>query len=228
MVMQIDVISLFPKMFESPFAESIIGRAVKKKKAKLRFHSLRDWALDSYGTVDDKPFGGGEGMVLRIEPIDQAITDIKKKYWKKMKSGRVIALSAKGRKYKQEMAENLAKFDGLILICGHYEGFDQRILDHLVDEVISIGDFVMTGGEIGAMVVIDSVVRLIPGVLGKDASSFNDSFSKSIDRLRQFGRYTRPSEYKGWHVPEVLLSGNPKKIKEWQKQELDKSGGNKN
>lgn len=226
--MQIDVITLFPEMFVSPFAESIIGRAVKKGKVKLRFHNLRDWALDSYGTVDDKPFGGGEGMVLRIEPIERAIEEIKKKYWKKIRNGRVVALSAKGKKYKQEIAENFSKFDGLILICGHYEGFDQRVLDHLVDEVISIGDFIMTGGEIGAMAVIDSIVRLLPGVLGKDKSSTNDSFSESIDRLKQYGRYTRPSEYKGWKVPEVLLSGDPKKIGQWQKDELEKSNGNEN
>jgi len=226
--MQIDVITLFPKMFESPFEESIIARAVRNKKVKLRFHNLRDWALDSYGTVDDKPFGGGEGMVLRVEPIDKAVTAIKKKYWKKVKNGRVIALTAKGKNYKQEIAENLAKFDGLILICGHYEGFDQRILDHLVDEIISVGDFVMTGGEIGAMAVIDSVVRLLPGVLGKDASSTNDSFSESLNRKIQYGRYTRPQDHKGWTVPEELISGNPKKIKAWQEKELEESGSDEN
>jgi len=214
-------------MFKSPFGESIIGRAIKNKKVKIRFHNLRDWALDSYGTVDDKAFGGGAGMVLRIEPIDQAIADIKKRYWKKIKNGRVIAMSAKGKTYKQEMAENFVKFDGLLIICGHYEGFDQRILDHLVDDVVSIGDFVMTGGEIGAMALIDSVVRLLPGVLGKDESSDNDSFSKSIGRKIQYGRYTRPQEYRGWIVPEELLSGNPKIIDKWQKRQLEnKSGGN--
>ena len=223
--MQIDVLTLFPDMFKSAFGESIIGRAIKNKKVKLRFHNLRNWALDSYGTVDDKAFGGGAGMVLRIEPIDQAITDIKKKYWKKVRRGRVIAMSAKGKIYKQEMAENFVKFDGLLIICGHYEGFDQRILDHLVDDVISVGEFVMTGGEIGAMAVIDSVVRLLPGVLGKDKSSANDSFSKSIDRKIQYGRYTRPQEYKGWSVPQELLSGNPKTIEKWQKEELENKGG---
>jgi len=217
--MRVDVVTLFPDMFKSPFAESIVGRAVKNKKIILKFHNLRDWALDSYGTVDDKPFGGGEGMVLRIEPIDQAIADIKKKYWKGNK-GLVIAMSAKGEIYKQNIAEDLSKIENIIILCGHYEGFDQRILDNLVDKVISIGDYILTGGEIPAMVVIDSIARLISGVLGKDESSQNDSFSKSIGRKKQYARFTRPREYNGWKVPEVLLSGDPKKIKEWEKEEL--------
>jgi len=194
--MRVDVVTLFPDMFKSPFAESIVGRAVKNKKIILKFHNLRDWALDSYGTVDDKPFGGGEGMVLRIEPIDQAIADIKKKYWKGNK-GLVIAMSAKGEIYKQNIAEDLSKIENIIILCGHYEGFDQRILDNLVDKVISIGDYILTGGEIPAMVVIDSIARLISGVLGKDESSQNDSFSKSIGRKKQYARFTRPREYNG-------------------------------
>lgn len=218
--MQIDVVTLFPKMFESPFGESIIARAIRNKIVKLRFHNLRDWALDSYGTVDDKVFGGSDGMVLRVEPIDRAIKDIKKKYWRKIKKGKVVALSAKGKIYKQEMAENMANLNRLILICGHYEGFDQRILDHLVDEVISVGRFVMTGGEIGAMAIIDSVVRLMPGVLGKDESSQNDSYSLSLGRQKQYGRFTRPQEYKGWKVPCELVSGDPKKIDKWQQKDL--------
>lgn len=217
--MRIDVVTLFPDMFESPFAQSIVGRAVKNKKVILKFHNLRDWALDSYGTVDDKPFGGGEGMVLRIEPIDQAIKDIKKKYWKG-KKGLVVAMSAKGETYRQSITEDLSKTENLIILCGHYEGFDQRILDNLVDKVISIGDYIMTGGEIPTMVVIDSVTRLIPGVLGKDESSQNDSYSASIGRKIQYARFTRPREYNGWKVPEVLLSGDPKKIREWEKKEL--------
>lgn len=217
--MRLDVVTLFPAMFESPFAESIVGRAVKNKKIILKFHNLRDWALDSYGTVDDRPFGGGVGMVLRIEPIDKAIKDIKKKYWKS-KKGIVVAMSAKGETYKQSMAEDLSKNENIIILCGHYEGFDQRILDNLVDKVISIGDYIMTGGEIPAMAVIDSITRLIPGVLGKDQSSQNDSYSESIGRKKQFARFTRPQEYKGWKVPEVLLSGDPKKIKEWKVKNL--------
>ena len=217
--MRIDVVTLFPDMFKSPFAQSIVGRAVKNKKVVLKFHNLRDWALDSYGTVDDKPFGGGEGMVLMIEPIDSAIKDIKKKYWKGEK-GLILAMSAKGETYKQSMAEDLGKVKNIIILCGHYEGFDQRILDNLVDKVISIGDYILTGGEIPAMVVIDSVTRLISGVLGKDESSQNDSFSQSIDRKIQYARFTRPREYNGWKVPEVLLSGDPKKIKEWQDKNL--------
>ncbi len=217
--MQIDVITLFPDMFKSPFEESIVSRAVKNKKVSLRFHNLRDWAMDSYGTVDDKPFGGGPGMVLMIEPIDRAITDIKKKYWDG-KKGLVVAMSAKGKTYKQETAEKIRKIDNIIILCGHYEGFDQRILDNLVDMVISIGNYILTGGELASMILIDSVVRLLPGVLGKDESSLNDSYSKSIGRLKQFGRFTRPQEYKDWKVPSELVSGDPKKIAKWEKENL--------
>lgn len=217
--MQIDVVTLFPKMFQSPFDESIVARAIKNKKVILRFHNLRDWAIDSYGTVDGKPFGGGPGMVLMVGPIDKALCEIKAKYWGKEK-GIVLAMSAKGETYKQEIAEDLSKEKNIIILCGHYEGFDQRILDNLVDKVISIGDYILTGGELASMIVIDSIVRLLPGVLGKDESSQNDSFSESINRKKQFPRYTRPQEYKSWAVPDVLLSGDPKKIKEWENIKL--------
>lgn len=217
--MQIDVVTLFPKMFKSPFKESIIKRAVEKKLVKLRFHNLRDWAIDSYGTVDGRPFGGGAGMVLRIEPIDKAISDIKKKYWKN-ESGVVLAMSATGKKYKQQIAEKLVKDKNVIILCGHYEGFDQRIFEHLCNEVISIGDFVLTGGEIPAMIIIDSIIRLLPGVLGNDESSKNDSFSKDINRKVQFPRYTRPKIYNNWKVPGELISGDPKIIKKWEKDNL--------
>ena len=217
--MQIDVITLFPGMFKSPFEESIVARALKNGIVTLRFHNLRNWAIDSYGTVDDKPFGGGAGMVLMIEPIDKAISDIKKKYWQGEK-GLVVAMSAKGETYKQEIAENLHKEKNIIILCGHYEGFDQRILDNLVDMVISIGDYILTGGELASMILIDSIVRLLPGVLGKDESSLNDSYSISIGRHKQFGRYTRPQDYKGWKVPTELISGDQKKIAKWEKDNL--------
>jgi len=217
--MQIDVVTLFPKMFQSPFSESIVARAVKNKKVTLRFHNLRDWAMDKYGTVDGKPFGGGPGMVLMVEPIDKALKDIKTKYWGK-ENGLVIAMSAKGETYKQEIAEKLSQVNNLIIVCGHYEGFDQRILDNLVDKVISIGDYILTGGELASMILIDSIVRLLPGVLGKDESSQNDSFSSGLNRQKQYGRYTRPQEYKGWKVPDELLSGDPKKINKWENLNL--------
>jgi tRNA (guanine37-N1)-methyltransferase len=220
--MKIDVITLFPKMFYSPFKESMIRKAIDKKILKLKIHNLRDWALDSYGTVDDKPFGGGIGMLLRPEPIYEALEEIKKE---KSKRRRIILMSAKGKRLTQKKVEELARYDSLVLIAGHYEGFDQRIADHMVDEEISIGDYVLTGGELASMVVIDSVTRLLPGVLGKDESSQIESWSEiEIDnkkvRTKEYPQYTRPREFNGHTVPEVLLSGDPKKIEEWQKKKI--------
>lgn len=220
--MRIDVVTLFPKMFESPFGESIISRAIKNNKLILKIHNLRDWATDSYGTVDDKPFGGGVGMVMKIDVIDKALEKIKKE-----NKGKIILLSARGKRYEQKKVEELAKEDNFILICGHYEGVDERI-NHLIDEEISIGDYVLTGGEIPAMVIIDSVIRLLPGVLGKDESSKSESFSEiNIDgkkmRTTEYPQYTRPQEYKGWNVPQELLSGDPKKVNEWKKNQILKN-----
>jgi len=220
--MRIDVLTLFPKMFESPFAESIIGRAIKNNKLILKIHNLRDWATDTYGTVDDKPFGGGVGMVLKIDVIDRALNDIQKE-----NKGKIILLSAKGKRYEQQKSEEFASEESLILICGHYEGVDERI-KNLIDEEISIGDYVLTGGEIPAMAIIDSVVRLLPGVLGKDESNKSESFSEiEIDgkkiRVIEHPHFTRPQEYKNWKVPEELLSGDPKKIDEWKKKQILKS-----
>ena len=205
--MKIDIVTLFPQMFESPFSESIIKRAIKNKLVEIKIHNLRDFATDKYGTVDDKPFGGGVGMLLKVEVMDKCLSQL---------SGHKILMSARGKRFTQEKAEKLAKMENIVLICGHYEGVDQRIADHLVDEEISIGDFVTTGGELPAMTIVDSVVRLLPGVLGKDESSQEESFSKILDRKKEYPQYTRPAEYKGWKVPEVLVSGDFKKIKEWQ------------
>ncbi len=236
--MKIEVLTLFPKMFESPFGESIIQRALKNKIVELNIHNLRDWAIDSYGTVDDRPFGGGVGMLIRADVVYEALKEIsnvefqifkknKEKKHKKNKK-RIILLSARGKRFDQEKAEQLAKLDSMILISGHYEGFDQRISDFMIDEEISIGDYVLTGGELPAMVVIDSVVRLLPGVLGKDKSSETESFGKEeidgqVIRTIEYPQYTRPQEFMGLKVPEVLLSGNPKKIKEWQIKQIKKS-----
>lgn len=222
--MKIDVITLFPKMFESPFEESIIKRAIEKKVVELKTHNLRDWALGSYGTVDDKPFGGGVGMLIRPEVVWEALKEIKEKR-KKEKKRRIILMSAKGKRLDQKKVEELSKYDNLVLIAGHYEGFDQRIADFMVDEEISIGDYVLTGGELASMVIIDAVIRLLPGVLGKDKSSEIESFSeveinnKKV-RVSEYPQYTRPRNFMGNEVPEILLSGDPKKIDQWQKEKI--------
>ena len=221
--MKIDVLTLFPKMFDSPFGESIVKRAIKNKIIELKIYNLRDWAIDSYGTVDDKPFGGGVGMLIRPEPVYEALKKIKSE--KKTNKRKIVLMSARGKKFTQEMAENWSKLDNLIIIAGHYEGFDQRIADFMVDEEISIGDYVLTGGELPAMVVIDAVTRLLPGVLGKDESSSQESWSEiEIDgkkiRTKEYPQYTRPREFMGKSVPEVLIGGDPKKIKAWQIEQI--------
>ena len=223
--MKIDIVTLFPKMFESPFAESIIQRAIKNKIIDLKIHNLRDWAIDSYGSVDDKPFGGDVGMLIRPEPVFNALESIKKEIKGKTK---IVLMSARGKKFTQEKAEELAKLDNLILIAGHYEGFDQRISDFMIDEEISIGDYVLTGGELPAMVITDAVARLVPGVLGKDDSSKIESWSEiEIDgkkiRTEEYPQYTRPQDFMGHKVPEVLVGGDPKKIKKWQEDQIRKN-----
>ena len=208
--MKFDILTLFPKMFESPFAESMIKKAVEKKIVEIKAHDLRQWAWNNYGAVDDKPYGGGVGMLIRVDVISNALKDIKK-------DSRVILTSARGKRFTQQDAERLAKYDNLMIICGHYEGFDERE-SSLVDEEISIGDYVLTGGEIPAMVIVDSVSRLLPGVLGKDESSRVESHSQP-DYI-EYPQYTRPQEFEGKVVPEELLSGDPKKIEKWQKEQL--------
>lgn len=229
--MKIDIVTLFPKMFDSPFAESIIKRAIKNKIIDLKIHNLRDWALDKYGTVDDRPFGGDVGMLIRVEPVYEALKKIKEQTLRPAgtsldrEAPRIILMSARGKKFDQKKAEELAKLDNIILIAGHYEGFDQRISDYMIDEEISIGDYVLTGGELPAMVIVDAVSRLIPGVLGKDESSHFESHSEiEIDgkkiRPIEYPQYTRPREFMGHKVPEVLLNGDPKKIKKWQLEQV--------
>ncbi|HPT65826.1 MAG TPA: tRNA (guanosine(37)-N1)-methyltransferase TrmD [Candidatus Woesebacteria bacterium] len=222
--MKINIVTLFPKMFESPFAESIIQRAIKNKIIDLKINNLRDWAVDDYGSVDDRPFGGDVGMLIRPEPVFNALESIKKNLKGKTK---VIMMSARGKKFDQKKAEELSKLDNLILVAGHYEGFDQRISDFMVDEEISIGDYILTGGELPAMVITDAVARLIPGVLGKNESSKVESWSEvEIDgkkiRTIEYPQYTRPQEFRGHKVPEVLVSGDPKKIKQWQIEQIKK------
>ncbi len=208
--MKIDVLTLFPKMFDGPFGASILKRAEDDGKIKIQVHNLRDWAKDKHSTTDLPPYGGGPGMVMKVDVIYRAVEKLKSLSDKK---SYVVLLDTKGPIFKQKKAEKLAKFEHLILIAGHYEGVDQRVHDYVADEVISIGEYVLTGGEIPAMVVVDSVVRLVPGILGNADSLNEESYG---DAGLEYPQYTRPDVYRGWQVPEVLLSGDHAKIKKWR------------
>lgn len=207
--MQIDVLTLFPEMFPGVLNESILKRAQESKKARISVYDMRNWTHDARKTVDDKPYGGGPGMVIKPEPVYEACDDLCKK------NSYVILLTPQGEKFNQSIALDLSKKKRLLLICGHYEGFDERIRK-LADREISIGDYVLTGGEIPAMVVIDSVTRLIPGVLGEECSLCDESFN---DGLLEYPQYTRPREYRNMLVPQVLLSGDHKKVDEWRQEQ---------
>lgn len=210
MLKQIDILTLFPNMFNEVFQESMLKIAQDKKKITLNIHNIREYTKDPHKKVDDRPYGGGPGMVMSIQPIYDALRSIKKKRKK-----RVIFLTPDGVPFNQKKAQQLLKYDQLLLLCGHYEGIDERIREHLVDEEISIGDYVLTGGEVPAMVIVDAVTRLLPGVLGDSQSLQDESFNQS---LLDYPHYTRPQAFKGWKVPEVLASGDHKKISEWRKQ----------
>jgi tRNA (guanine37-N1)-methyltransferase len=220
-MIKIHIITIFPKIFESYFNESIIKRALVNKKARIIIHDLRKWTFDKHKTVDDRPYGGGAGMVLKPEPIISAIGNIKLKY--KNPGIKVILLSAKGRIWNQKMAKKNAQIKELILICGRYEGVDERV-KHIVDEEISIGKYILTGGEIPAMAIVDSLIRLIPGVLGNELSAEFESYSEN--NLKEHPHFTRPDilEINGkiLKVPKVLLSGDHKKIDEWRKKKSKK------
>jgi tRNA (guanine37-N1)-methyltransferase len=208
--MKIDVLTLFPAMFSGPLDESIIMRARKKGLLDLTVHQLRDWTHDRHKTVDDKPFGGGPGMLMKVEPLFEAVESLQRAETK------VILLSPSGRKFNQSIARELAKEKDLLLVTGHYEGFDERVREGLADDVLSIGDYVLTNGALPAMVVIDAVARLLPGVLGDDASSADESFSQA---LLEYPQYTRPAEFRGMKVPEVLMNGNHAEIKKWRQEQ---------
>jgi tRNA (guanine37-N1)-methyltransferase len=212
--MRFDIITIFPDIFDSYFNESIIKRAQKKKIAKIKIHNLRDFSEDKRRTVDGRPYGGGSGMVLMAEPIYQAVKAIKKK-----KKSKIILLSAKGKKFGQKTAERFSKLEQMIIICGRYEGVDERVAKYLTDEEISIGDYVLTGGELPAMIVVDAVSRLLPGAIAKESLA-EESFSR--ERFLEYPHYTRPEELlmngKKRKVPKILLSGNHKKIKEWREK----------
>lgn len=206
-----DVLTLFPAMFESPFAGSILGRAAERGLIRIVPHNLRDWAAGRHKVTDDTPYGGGEGMVMKPEPVARALGALRQG----APGGRVLLMSPQGQPFDQVAARRLAGTPGLILVCGRYEGYDERIRT-LVDEEFSLGDFVLTGGELAAMVVIDAVARLLPGVLGNEGSAQSDSFS---DGLLEYPHYTRPVEFSGMRVPPVLLSGNHAAIARWRRRE---------
>ncbi|MEL3971352.1 tRNA (guanosine(37)-N1)-methyltransferase TrmD [Rossellomorea oryzaecorticis] len=211
--MKIDVLSLFPSMFHGIFGESILKKASEKQAVTYNVVNFREYADNKHGQVDDYPYGGGAGMVLKPQPIFDAVESLKSENETKP---RVVLMCPQGERYTQAKAEELAKEEHLIFICGHYEGYDERIRSHVVTDEISIGDYVLTGGELGAMVVIDSVVRLLPGVLGNEDSPILDSFSSG---LLEHPHYTRPAEFRGMKVPAELISGNHRLIEEWREKE---------
>ncbi|MGD7021077.1 tRNA (guanosine(37)-N1)-methyltransferase TrmD [Rossellomorea vietnamensis] len=211
---RIDVLSLFPSMFSGVFGESILKKAEEKGAVQYNVVNFREYADNKHGQVDDYPYGGGAGMVLKPQPIFDAVEALS--IPSQQKKPRVILLCPQGERYSQKKAEELAQEDHLIFVCGHYEGYDERIREHVVTDEISIGDFVLTGGELGAMVIIDSVVRLLPGVLGNEDSPVQDSFSSGY---LEHPHYTRPSDFRGMKVPQELISGNHKLIEEWRERE---------
>jgi tRNA (guanine37-N1)-methyltransferase len=213
-MMKIDVLTLFPEMFSGVLGHSILHKAAEKSAVQYNVVNFRDYADNKHQTVDDYPYGGGAGMVLKPQPLFDAVAALKEKA--ESKQTKVILLCPQGKRYDQKKAEELARVEHLIFVCGHYEGYDERIREHVVTDEISIGDYVLTGGELGAMVVIDSVVRLLPEVLGNQESHMKDSFSTG---LLEHPHYTRPSDFRGLKVPEVLLQGNHKLIEEWRNKE---------
>jgi tRNA (guanine37-N1)-methyltransferase len=208
--MKIDVLTLFPAMFAGPLDESIIKRARESGRLDLSLHNLRDYAHDRHRTVDDRPFGGGPGMLLKPEPIFEAVESLARD------NTRVILLSPSGRTFNQAIARELAGFDHLLLVSGHYEGFDERVREQLADDELSIGDYVLTNGALPVMVIVDAVTRLLPGVLGDDTSTHEESFNHG---LLEYPQYTRPAEFRGMKVPEVLLSGNHAEIARWRAEQ---------
>ena len=210
--MRFDILTLFPNMFSSPLQESILGKAVEKRHIQIQTINIRDFTLDKHQVVDDAPYGGGQGMVMKVEPIARAIESVKSQD----PSAWTIYLSPQGKPFHQELARRLSTQSHLILLCGRYEGVDERVREFFIDEEISIGDYVLTGGELAAMVLIDAVSRLIPGVLGCDRSAEEDSFFNS---LLEYPQYTRPIDFRGSRVPEVLLSGNHSAIFLWRRKE---------
>lgn len=217
--MRIDILTLFPQVFEAQFNYGIFKRAIDNGLVQINLGNIRDYTHDKHHTADDYPYGGGAGMVMKPEPIFEAVEAVKGKLEKKQGKVPVILLTPQGRLFSHNIARELSQHPHMILICGHYEGIDERVVEHLATDTISIGDYVLTGGEIPAMVVADAVLRLIPGVLGSEESPLDDSHANG---LLEYPQYTRPADFRGWEVPEVLLSGNHAQIAKWRREQIIK------
>ncbi|MGC2627954.1 MAG: tRNA (guanosine(37)-N1)-methyltransferase TrmD [Candidatus Udaeobacter sp.] len=226
--MRIDIVTLFPEVCRAPLSESIMKRAQENRIIELHIHNLRDWTTDKHHVVDDAPFGGGQGMVMKPEPIFAAVEDLKSQIAHNARepaSGlsnrkpQIVLMSPAGRRLDHQMAQQLSQESHLIIISGHYEGVDHRVIEHLIDLEISIGDYVLTNGGIAAVVLVDSIVRLLPGTLGHERSAADDSFSNGLLEAPQ---YTRPADFRGWKIPDVLLSGNHAEISKWRKEQAIK------
>jgi tRNA (guanine37-N1)-methyltransferase len=210
--MKFHVLTIFPEFFEGPFRRGVVARAALAGSLEIRTHDLRNWTHDLHRTVDDRPFGGGEGMLMKAEPLFDAVETI----WPVRSEGqKVILLSAQGRKFSQRIAREYSQHEELLFLCGRYEGVDERVAEHLADDELSIGDYVLSGGELAAAVVIDAVARLLPGVLGNQDSALNESFE---DGILDCPQWTRPADFRGWKAPEILLGGNHAEIRKWRKQ----------
>ncbi len=235
MTMRFDVLTLFPSLLDSYIGQSLLKKAIEGKLVEVATHDIRNWSRDKHHKVDDRPFGGGPGMVLRVEPVVECVEAVQQLPWKggteasekTVEPGHLIVLSPRGRTLNQSVVEELAAKSRLVLLCGRYEGFDERVFDILQPDEISLGDFILNGGEVAAMAVIDAVIRLVPGVLGDEESSQSDSFSGtsgpttdgSERRMLEFAQYTRPREFRGHEVPEVLLNGNHEQIRRWRAEQ---------
>lgn len=211
--MQFDIVTIFPEVIEPYTSASILGRGQEDGVIDINAHNLRDWTDDKHNTVDDTPYGGGPGMVMKVEPFDKAVDDLC------AENSRVVLTSARGKQFKQADAKRLSNYDQVIFLCGRYEGVDARVGEYVADEMLSIGDYVLTGGELPAMVMTDAIARLAPGVLGKEASLEMESHSE--EGVIEYPQYTKPREYKGWKVPDILLSGDHGAVDEWRKGEVE-------
>jgi tRNA (guanine37-N1)-methyltransferase len=216
--MRFDVLTLFPGIFAGYLGQSLLAKAQEAKLVDVQLHDIREWSKDKHHKVDDRPFGGGPGMILQAPPVVECVEAVQQFAWPGNSPGKLVVMSPRGRTLSQQVVEELAKEPRLVILCGRYEGFDERIFEILQPDEISIGDYILNGGEAAAMVVIDAVIRLIPGVLGDEESSQHDSFS-SGNRLLEFPQYTRPREFRGHTVPEILLSGNHEQIARWRREQ---------
>ena len=211
--MKFHILTIFPEFFNGPFRHGVVAKAMESGLIRIEIHDLRNWTYDRHRTVDDRPFGGGEGMLLKPQPIFEAVESL----WpQRSESQRLVLLSAQGKRFDQAAARRLAGYEELFLICGRYEGVDERVAEHLADEELSVGDFVLSGGELPAALVIDCVARLLPGVLGNADSALQESFG--AEKMLDCPQYTRPADFRGWKAPDVLLSGNHEEIRRWRRQ----------